>query len=188
MVMKMVKDVNERKTIRKLIKESKDEDIRGAAFRKESWLSRICFDDLMDIVLFYISLQPDIKVIGKTKGFDFWQLMKNVWMQWIADKKNKVFLDLNSAWYAGPGPMDGSAGPAEMYMMYCPGVVNYNYLSAFFFYPEELPDGWSSYRNHMKIMVFPKWKRENNYKNLPLVFNLARMACEAMRKEQNTER
>jgi hypothetical protein len=188
MVIKMDKTISMRKTIVSLIQESRDEDIKGAAFRKESWLSRIDFSDVMDIVIFYISLQPDIKVIGKTKTNDFYHLMKDVWMQWAEDKKNKVFSDLSSAWYSQAGPMDGYAGPAEMYMMYHPGLLHYKYLLEYFFYPEELPGGWSSYRDHMKIMVFPKWRREKNYKKIPLVFNLAGMACEAMRKKQSTGR
>ncbi|MDD5569494.1 MAG: hypothetical protein PHG23_03745 [Candidatus Pacebacteria bacterium] len=178
-----------RKKIRELIKESTDEKIHGRAFRDEAWLSKLLFSDLMDVVLFYISLQPDLNEIGKIKTNDFYRLLEDVWKKWAADKKNKAFADnFYSAWFAGPGPMDGTAGPAEMYMLYYTGLLHYDYLLVFFRYPEGLPDGWIPYREHIEIMAFPKWRRENNFKELGKIFNLAEMMCEALRAKQNTER
>jgi hypothetical protein len=188
MVIKMETTVSIRKIIVNLIQESKDENIQAPAFREESWLNNILFSDIMDIVLFYINLQHDLEKIGKIRSDDFYRLVENVWKEWIRDKNNEVFFNLNSAWSNGPGPMDGSAGPAEMYMLYHPGLLGHKYLLAFFSYPEELPGGWSPYREHLKIMVFPKWRRENNFKNLSKIFNLAAMICNAMREKQNMGR
>lgn len=184
----MVKTISARKTIITLIQESRDEAIQGTAFRQESWLSTIRFSDVMDIVLFYISLQPDLNQIGKITSNDFSRLVEKIWKEWIAEKKNEISLDLYGAFSPGSGPMDGSAGPAEMYMMYHPGICHYKYLLVFFSYPKELPSGWLPYREHMKIMVFPKWRREQNFKNLSKVFNLATRVCAAMREKTNTER
>jgi hypothetical protein len=175
----MDKTVSVSKIIIGLIQESKDENIRGKAIREESWLQRITFSDVMDIVLFYISLQPDVKNIGKIKSIDFYHLVEHTWKQWIADKNNRAFIELNSAWSNGPGPMDGTAGPAEMYMYYHPGMLGHKRILEFFY----CCDNWTSYLEHMKIMVFPKWRRENNLKNISSVFHLAEMICSATRKE-----
>jgi hypothetical protein len=188
MVIMMDTTVSVRKTILNLIEESREEDIKGTAFRRDSWMNTIFFSDVMDVVFFYISLQPDLKEIARINTSDFYALVEKVWGEWIKDQKSRAFLGLNSAWSSGPGPIGGTAGPAEMYMFYYPGVIQYRYLLEFFSYPEGLPRGWSPYRDHMKVMVFPKWKREKSHKKLGSVFRLAQMVCEAMRAKQGTGR
>jgi len=171
-----------RKTILDLIFESKDENIKGKAFREESWLSQIRFSDVVDIILYYMILQQDIERFSRISSTDFYHLFKNVWDEWIIEEENKAFFDLRGSWSNGPGPMGGTAGPAEMYMFYHPGITNYETIYSFFF---ETYSNWPNYSGHMKIMVLPKWRREKNLKNINLVFNLAHRICEAMRKETN---
>jgi hypothetical protein len=164
--------------ITKLIKESTDDGIKGNAYREESYLQKICFDDVFDILLYYISLQADIDKISKIDTIDFCCLLEKEWFCWV--KHNREFCYLNSAWSSGPGPMGGTAGTAEMYTSYHPGINGYDKLYHFFQYPKRFNRGWEIYRDrHIKNYVFPKWRR--NIEKLDAVFSLAEIICEEIR-------
>jgi hypothetical protein len=171
------------KEIIDLIKNSNEENIKGDYFHSEEYLNEIQFSDVMDIILIYIRLQPDMKNLGKIKSSKLYKLLKNEWKEWLSNEENIGFINLKSAWSNGIGPMDGSAGKAEIYMSYIARLNSYEYLLLFYCYPEELPGGWPEYRKMIMTMVLPKWKREQNLQKINLVFNLAEMICVAIRKE-----
>ena len=169
-----------REQILKFVKESTDDGIKGEIHKREEYLQEIRFGDIADIILLYISLQFDIETIGRVNTIDFRVLFKKEWFRWT--KRNKDFQSLNSAWAAEPGPLGGTAGIAEMYMFYFPGVVNHEKLRHFFFYPIRFGHNWESYRDkHIKIYVFPKWRR-NPEEKLESVLDLAEKICQEVRK------
>ncbi|MDD3386612.1 MAG: hypothetical protein PHX92_01625 [Candidatus Pacebacteria bacterium] len=169
-----------KETIIELIQKSSEENIKGKFFRSERYLNEITFSDIMDIVILYLSLQPDIRRIGTITSYDFYKLSKKEWEKWISDSS---FTNLKDAWKNNNvGPMDGYAGEAEIYISCRTRISTYKYLLLFFSYPEELPDGWPEYKQEISRMVMPKWKRKNNFQKIDSVFNLAEMICTAMRK------
>jgi hypothetical protein len=173
--------MNPKEEILKLIKESTDDGIKGKAYKEESYLQRIRFDDIVDIILYYISLQSDIDSIGKIDTIDFHNILKGEWFCWV--KYNKEFYSQGSAWSSGPGPGGGTAGLAEMYMSYFPGITGYDNLLSFFRYPRKFNHGWENYRDkHIKNYVFPKWRR--NIKKIDSILNLAEVICEEIRRTQ----
>lgn len=176
-----------KETILNLIKQSNDDGLKGKFYRSRHYLNTIYFSDVMDVVLYHISLRPDLDNIARIKTNDFYRLVENIWREWIKYPKNETFSDL-FPWNSGPGPMDGTAGPAEMYFLYYPGLQREDYLLVFFSYPEGLPSfhlHWSAYKKrHIEDMVFPKWRRKNNMKKISSVFSLSEMILERMRKER----
>lgn len=177
-------DVSEK--ILNLIKESSDRWLKGSYYRSDDYLKRILFSDVMDIVLYDISLQPDLDKIARIKTADFYRLTHNIWDKWIEEKKNVCFFDLDFPWSSGPGPMDGTMGSAEFYFSLYPGPLRDDYLLEFFSYPKGLPSfnpNWPSYKEkHIERMVFPKWRRKNKLKRIDSVFTLAEMIMVQMRK------
>lgn len=163
-----------------LIKNNTEENIEGKYFCSDEHLNEIQFSDIMDIVLLYISLQPDMRNLGTIRSSRFYKLVKNEWKRWISDED---FIDLKYVWNNKVGTIDDSAGVADLYMSYRISIFSYNYLLLFFNYPEELPGGWPEHRRDILTMVLPKWKREKNFQKINLVFNLAELICTAIRKE-----
>ena len=171
--------INPKEKILKLVKESTDDGIRGEMHKREEYLQEIRFGDIADIILLYISLQSDIETIGRINTIDFQALFKKEWLCWT--KRNKDFQLLNSAWANESGPMGGTAGTAEMYMSYFPGITNHEKLRHFFSYPIRFGHSWENYKNkHIKIYVFPKWRR--NHEKLEAVLDLAEIVCKEIRK------
>ena len=92
------------------------------------------------------------------------------------------------AWWCRPGPLDGTAGPAETYSLLSPGILQcfnlYHYFS-----PGDLPcsgttTSWKAYKTiTIEQRGFPRWRRQSK-KRLELVLNLAEQICQAMRKAQ----
>ncbi|MFZ3058005.1 MAG: hypothetical protein WA092_03105 [Minisyncoccales bacterium] len=171
--------ISPREKILKFVKESTDDGIRGEMYKREEYLQEIRFGDIIDIILLYISLQSDIETIGRINTIDFQSLLKKEWFCWT--KNNKDFQLLNSAWASGPGPLGGTAGPAEMYMFYFPGITNHEKLWYFFSYPIRFGHSWENYRDkHIKIYVFPKWRRHPE--KIEAVLDLAEIVCKEIRK------
>lgn len=172
--------MNPKDEITNLIKQSTDDGIQGNAFKEESYLQEIRFSDVIAIILYYISLQPDLDKIGQMNTNDFWCLFKKEWYDWT--KINRQFCSLNSAWSSEPGPGGGGAGLAEIYFCYHPGIGRCDRLSHFFQYPSRFNYGWGVYRDkRIKIYIFPKWRR--NIKKLDAAFDLAESICEEMRNQ-----
>jgi len=184
----------------KIISLIEKSDDSGLGKRKSFWLGAVDFSDVIDIVLYYISLQPDLDKIARIESHDFYEALRKVWDIWgegvkkswgyrkydhpcqgYEHKRFPKFYDLDSAWQSGPGPMGGTMGAAEHYAYIHPGFLKHKYLILFFSYPEGLPFGagnWPAYREHnIKKMVFPKWRRKANKKKLEMVFQLAEMLC-----------
>lgn len=169
-----------RKKIRFLIIQSDDNKIKGKFFKSETFLKEITFDDVFDTVLYYASIQQDVAKFSKIKSIDFYRLCKEIWKEWISEEKNgKNFGNLNSAWVNNSGPMGGTAGEAEIYFYYHPGVMMYETLFDFFSVNFNADDSYEWLR--IETNVFPKWKR--NLKKINLAFDLAYLICEAMRKK-----
>lgn len=144
--------------------------------------SQIKFGNIMDIVLYYISLQPDFEDVVRIDADDFYNMIKVACNAWI--EKNKVFLGLKSAW------MDGSAND---YLKVYPGPC-YQHCPFDFFHTSSRsinprPDNWLGYRDgYIKIVTFPKWRAEKNMGKINPVFDLAETIYTQMRKCRNLER
>lgn len=188
------------------IEASADKTLGGkkSMWRSRLYLRNIGFGDVMDVVLYYISLQPDFSEIARIESHDFYKLLKNVWGEWKERVKkqwgygyyeyplgsgqtHKTFriYDIDDAWSSGPGPIGGTMGAAEQYAYLFPGFMQYRHLLPFFSYPEEVPGGWPSYRERrVKALVFPKWRRKMHGKKLEMVFRLAEMVCQGIRENR----
>lgn len=136
----------------------------------------------MDIVLYYISLQPDLEDIVRIDEDDLYSMIKALCNAWV--ERNKVFLGLKSAW------INGSAND---YLKFSPGPCSRRCLVDFFYTSSRsiwaMPDKWLAYRDgYIKIVTFPKWGAEKNMKKINPVFDLAETICTQMRKCRNIER
>jgi len=171
--------ISSKEQILKFVKESTDDGIKGEIYKREEYLKEIRFGDIIDIVLLYISLGSDLEAFGRINTIDFRALLKKEWFCWT--KNNNDFQLLNSAWACDSGPMGGTAGTAEMYMSYFPGITMHEKLGHFFFYPIRFDHSWEGYRDkHIKIYVFPKWRR--NIKRIDKVLDFAEIICQEIRK------
>jgi hypothetical protein len=176
-------ELNPREFIIDQIKKSNADGIEGSYYKRKAYLRQIVFSDIIDIIFYYISLQQDLDKIASMKPDVFYNILENTWNEWIKDKKNKSFITLDRAWHSNPGPMGGTAGSAEIYAYYHPGFYHYGDMFIFFIYPRAFVGGWEHYKDvHIKDYVLLKWKQKNNIKKIDLVFNLAEMVCQAMRK------
>lgn len=168
-----------RKAIQYLVLKSDDEKIKGRYFKQEIFLQEILFDDIIDIVLYYTYSQPDVVDFSKINSFNFKDILIKSWNEWIEKEENECFKGLNCAWANDSGPLGGTAGSAEIYLYYNPGIMMYERMYDFFF--ADYSD-WAFYLSkRIEIMVFPKWKR--NIGKLNRSFDLGYMVCEAMRKK-----
>jgi hypothetical protein len=174
-------------------------------------MERIVFGDVIDVVLYYISLQPDMKKICLMDSHKFYELLEKTMKQWAeTDKKawgrgyynsyypsdqkkekHDLIYDVAfHAWYSGPGPMGGTMGPAEHYAYLEAGFLQHDNLLILFTYPKEMADkggtgNWPSYRKHnIERFTFPKWRHEMHAKRLEAVFHLAEMICVEMHKQK----
>lgn len=175
-----------KETILKMIRQSDDKGLKGRFYKSSDYLNTISFSDVMDIVMLYISMQPDTDRITRIKTSDFYRLTEDIHRKWAKTQKQESLSRLQYAWLSEPGPMDGYMGPAESYFSIYPGPLREDYLRRFFDFPRDLPVlflAWPAYRQyHIENMVFPKWRRKNNMKKIGAVFELSEMICTEMRK------
>ena len=201
---------NPKEKILDLISKSMDKHLGGpkSIFRSESYLNEVDFSDVADVVLYYLSLRPDMRKICRIESYKFYKLLEETMFKWAKKakqawgfryyepsyapgKKHKWFL-INDvalhAWQSGSGPMGGTMGPAEHYAYLEAGFLQHDNLLILFSYPEELSGNggtgnWPSYReHHIEKLVFPKWRREIHAQKLESVLQLAEMVCTGMRK------
>lgn len=175
-------------------------------YHDKFFLNHIQYGDVMDIVLYYISLQRDVTRIAKIPCNEFSRILEKItkgWMggvekQWGTVKTprnygSKEIYDrpriwaISSAWTPGPGPMGGTMSVARYYEVLYPGFSQHDYLLAFFRYPKGLPlkhGNWPYYKKQVvEAATFPKWRRKMHRKRLETVFELAELACRELRKE-----
>ena len=77
----------EKEIILEKISQSRDESPgKGKCFHIGSSLHHIGYSDIMDIVLYYISLQDDLDEIAKISKHDFSYLVERVLRQWIKER------------------------------------------------------------------------------------------------------
>ncbi|MDD5289670.1 MAG: hypothetical protein PHT40_00540 [Patescibacteria group bacterium] len=175
-----------------LIEKSTDATLqnKGRVYTGDHFLKNIEFSDVMDLVLYYISRQPDLNEIAKIEKYDFQRLIEEAWEEWRkkVEKQWEKFYEIDGAWNSEPGAGGGGMGAAEHYTVLYPGFRQHDYLLAFFLYPEDLPTAhgnWPAYRKyHIEQLIFPKWRREMHRKKLELTFQLAEMVCQKMRQKK----
>lgn len=202
-----------RQIILEKISQSKDESLsKGKHFHSKSYLHHLRYSDVMDIVLYYVSLQEDLAEIAKITSHAFSDIMEKAtkeWVEKVKDRWGKVktprfygsketydrprIWDISLAWTPGPGPMGGTMSSAEHYEVLHPGYEQHRYLLAFFMYPpglsRELCGNWPTYKEHcIENMTFPKWRRKMHGKRLTTVLDLAESVCQEMRRTKPEER
>ena len=180
-------DGETRRIILEKVTASKDETLgKGKFWRSASYMREINFADLMDILLYYLSLQPDLRAFAaKIKVDNFlWQTVKTHWQK----RARELFPFIKmSPWASRPGPMDGSAGPAESYSARLE-FFEWTLLS-WFLWPDELKEererNWPKYKKKIEAMLFPKLCRKYNQKKLDAALTFAEEICEIMRQKVN---
>lgn len=126
---------------------------------------KVRFFDIMDIVLYFISLQEDLKKISQIKEEDFLNLLKVVF-------ENEGDFFKNYSW------IKGGWESMRIYFKYFPFLFKTENLYDFF----ENPKGWEIYKNqYIHKYTFLKWKESLGEINN--VFEFAEKVCEALRKE-----
>ncbi len=177
-------DKKARQIILRNIAASTDEGFgKGTFWRSASFVKEFGFADLMDILLYYLSLQPDLCLFAaKIETSDFlWQTVQKHWQK----RAKELFPFINrSPWASGPGPMGGTAGPAESYSLRT-GIFDKSLL-AWLWWPEELEEesenNWPKYKKHIETMLFPRLRRRYNQKKLEAALAFAEEICETMRQ------
>lgn len=178
-------DRKARKILLETIAASTDETLgKGRFWRSADYMREIGFTDLMDILLYYLSLQPDLRLIAaKIKAHDF--LWKTVRAHWQKGARKSFPFIKGFPWASGPGPMDGTAGPAESYCLRV-GLFDKSLLT-WFLWPEELKgeteENWPKYKKKIEDILFPKLRRKYNQKKLAAALTFAEEICEIMRRE-----
>jgi len=125
----------------------------------------ICFKDIIDIILMYLSLQKDVCKITKIETIDFYYLVKKEWFFWV--KHNNCFKCLNSAWECKHKKADENT---ETFIYKHTGINNYNMLRRFYFYPNKFNREWDEHKKHIIVNILPKWKKS---KKIHLILDLA---------------
>ena len=125
----------------------------------------ICFKDIIDIILMYLSLQKDVCKITKIETIDFYYLVKKEWFLWV--RHNICFKCLNSAWDCKNKTTDENI---ETFIYKHTGINNYNMLRRFHFYPNKFNREWDEHKKHIVSNILPKWK---NSKKIHLILDLA---------------
>ncbi len=197
-----------RDIIKAWIRESNDSGLpEGSYWRSSGFMGKIDFSDFMDIVLYRISLDPDMERITLIKTYDFWGLIEETWKEWrkclekawgyrktkgpsvqYVGKRVPAFWDLDSAWASGSGPLGGTMGAAESYAFLHPGFTHHTYLLEFFRYPETLRDkgeygNWPRYKLYrIEQQIFPKFRRKKHQKKLDIILDFAEEICVKLRE------
>ena len=180
---------------------------KQSCYHDKLFLDYIKYDDVMDIVLYYISLQRDLSSIARISCREFSRILEKITKDW-ARKVGKQWggvktpryhgsretyyrpriENISLAWVPGPGPMGGTMSTAEHYEVLYPGFSQFDYLLAFFKYPGGLPDicgNWPFYKKKVvEATTFPKWRRKKHRERLETVFELAELVCQELRKRK----
>lgn len=195
-----------REKVEDRIKQSPENIVgHGAHFQRRSWLGHVSFSDVMDAVLYMIDLHGKRDLITRIDTYEFWdKVVERLWQE----KAESVFgaawgwrrseyplgsgnfsrfdkwLELNSAWHGGSGPMGGTMGDAEHYALLHPGFRQHKFLIQFFQYPKGLPwqaGNWPVYKkSHIEETVFPKLRRKEHAKKLVCILNFAEEVCSTL--------
>ena len=177
-------------------------------WRSRAFLDKVDFSDFMDIVLYRISLEPELEKVATIRTHDFWGLIEATWREWDerlekawgyttyeypshSGKKHKYsrFLELGSAWHGGSGPMGETMGTDERYALLRPGFTKHEFLLQFFSFPEALRDeggsgNWPHYvLNTIERQTFPTFRRKRHFKKLDIILDFAEDVYQKLREE-----
>ncbi|MDO8424777.1 MAG: hypothetical protein Q7S70_02440 [bacterium] len=175
---------------------------KGKMFEKDG----LRYSDVIDIVLYYISLQDDLDKIARVPTRRFSKILEEETHKWIKRVEKRwgkvkvprfygseelyelpMIWGISGAWTPGPGPMGGTMSSAEDYEILHPGFAQHEYLILFFNYPEglskELCGNWPLYRKlHLEETTFWKWHWKIHQDRLLTAFDLAETVCQELRK------
>jgi len=178
-----------RETVLEAVRQSTDKEL-GRLFHTRSALSHVSFGEIMDIVLCYLALQPDLTIIAKRlKMSDFWrEIVQPTWKRF--SEKSFGFIERNP-WKNESGPMDGCMGAAERYLCIEPGFYAMT-LCECLLWPEELAGekdrSWSQYKKHIEGQTFPKLRRKQHAKKLVAALDFAEEICRILREKKEVSR
>ena len=178
--------MNAREIILQKIRVSTDEKILPM-FRGRMVMRYVSFGEVMDILLYYLSLQPDLSSMAEgVKMKDFWfGVMKEAWINFPA--KAFSFIKRNP-WANESGPMDGYMGAAEYYLHIHPGFYNMTMCECLL-WPEALAGekekNWPKHKKLVESQTFPKFRRKWHTKKLAAALDFAEEVCQSLRKRKN---
>lgn len=165
-----------------LIQSSDDKTLGSSKFFRSKWhLGRIIFSDFMDIVMYHISLQPDLDGIGKIRISDFSNLLKDLWEKKFSEK---FYDDFGHPWINNDGY---SSGFGIDYFRSNPGLeLHSEFLLEYFGYPEALKGlsrhtRWPEYKEQIENFIFPKYRRIKHKKMLNAALDFAENVCQELR-------
>lgn len=165
-----------------LIQRSDDKTLgSGKYFHSKCYLGKIYFSDFMDMVMYYISLQPDLDGIGKIRISDFSNLLKDLWEKKFSEKFYDSF---GHPWINNDGY---SSGSGIDYFRSNPGLeLHSEFLLEYFGYPEALKGlskhrRWPEYKEQMENCIFPKYRRIKHKKMLNAALDFAEDVCQELR-------
>lgn len=177
------KESKPRKIIRKLIQKSREKTLSEPPHIFHPHM--ITFSDFMNIVFYYIYLQPDLKVIANISTLDFYIRLRFVWDLWPARFDGAGLGDIYIAWFSSSKDEMGSA---EHYAILSPGFRQKENLLEFFLLPEYVKLAtkawnWQFYKKAIiEKITFPKFRRKINSDKLDIIFEFADDLCERLRK------
>ena len=155
----------------------------GKGFQDE-YLKHISFENAIDLVLLYISLQPDRRRIMRVPTNEFLALIKRLWKEGSQNVKSDHFLRLLGGEWLGPIIDIGTAIGSLKY---------FEWLSSWFtFWNPELGSrrivgniiGWRQYSKHFASEVLPKFKKQMHREALNDILVFADVICEHLRRKE----
>lgn len=181
-------DKKARQTILKKIAASTDEAL-APVYRSAAMMKIVGFFDIVDILFYYLALQPDIGEIGA--GREFGDLFaKNNYFKgeiaqcWKKDGKERFLFLRESPWAHGAGPMGGTASDEESYRTTHTGFRAT--IKEYFLWPERLAEesekNWPRHKKTIEAWIFPKFRRKYNAKKLVAILDFAEAVCQLMRQ------
>lgn len=181
-------DKKARKIIWDRIEASTDEKL-APVYRSVAMMKSVGFFDIVDILFYYLALQPDIGEIGA--GREFSDLFAKsdcsvggIAQCWKKDGKGRFPFLRESPWANGPGPMGGTASDAESYQLTNTGFRVT--IKEYFLWPESLAEeserNWPRHKQRVEDWIFPKFRRKYNAKKLAAILDFAEAVCELMRR------
>lgn len=130
--------------------------------------------DVLDVVMLYISLQPDLKKIGQIRQSDLCNIMQEAWQGWIDGHREFSCFD-----YLWIDYSTEISGLVEAYFFLYPGMSEDRNLFAYF-----SQSTWAAYReNHLKPRTILRWQEEGREDALPGVLDLAEEVVSLMRQK-----